>query len=943
MRIKQIHIVTDGDLVNLQIESLSDSLNVIQTTLGNDRDVSAEFQASLSDILHGKGRLTGSQDRSTASVTFEIGNSSIVRHLDRNHAHTRRWSTLQNLVDEKSVEKTPPPNAIIDSKVINKKRNVPTLPRLWQTFLSNAESLICGTDAPLVTRLLESYTRLIESSESFSASEVQLTRDDDLAPQPSKSQATGNSISRGKCCLLRARISEIETEMAELSRHQTNLPALLARRTHLSKRLKQPAPPLKTLSSSRESELLKEKQTLTDEHTILVEQQQRTRQHIADIELDLQACRPQRRGLEANHSRLGIAEDYQQLCVIRDRAIHDLTRLDRQCLKAQTEIRKINRRLDQATAKLRQTDTPSSKYSVEHRSLQTEIRRINGQIQCIERINWLEERRLNLQEQIDAEERSEPLNDLLEKANFWYRKLSDQNEGTLHLQPSSTHRNNGRPEKSLTVCIDRQPEARLTIFERHVASLACRLAVAEQLSNKTSSAPIIVRIPELKNSLTQDLSVHRHVANTLAEYSRLHGQIIVLTGDSQVASIFSDAGAKSHLATSTVDTDINQHSIREKNPIKTTGEPPRTIQASAEDEPHHPAAAREVIEEQTPIASKNNVIELSTNLDQVKLLATTLSASLSKFGITTIKNLIDTTDEQLAEIFTDRASEQSDIQQARSICELACSSPAITWFDATLLVGAGISSPAELQSCPAAELMLRTEEFLLTRKGQECLDHATASEISRLLTWLAAAHLSEHESGIHSDVSDSAPSPSEPLSAPPQLNIIAQRYEMVHLDKDAMNLDRQATGKQPEVSNAISLTTRVEQCPLIDQRTAKRLMEVGYQDLGSLMNVDPNLIADELGSPRINPKDIALWQSQIRLASQIPNLTAKQAKLLSHCEFDSIESVAAIQPNAIQKKLADYLRSGRGKRKFRGMKPPSAATVIEWTETCKSRTHRNAA
>lgn len=935
MRIKQIHIVTDGDLVDLKVESLADTLNVIQTSLNKDRDVGAEFQTSLCDILHGKTRFTGTGNRSTASVTLHIGDSRIVRHLDRSHAHTRRW--FQPLPPLESVSKQS---------------------ERWNNFLSKTESLICGTDTPLASRVIQSYLFLSESSNSEFRNELKSASDNSPVPKPSKHQSVANTISRGKRCLLRARISEIETELAELARHQTNLPALLARRTHLGKRLQQPAPPPKTISSSRQNELLKERQAITEQYDLVVEQQQKTRQHLADIELDLQDYRPER-NQETQQSESNAATDYQQLCMIRDRVIHDLTKLDRQCGMVLSEIKTINRRLEQANSHLRQLNTEASKHAVEQRSLELEIRRINGQIQCVERINWLEQRRLHLQEQLESEELIEPLHDLLEKANSWHERLTGQTEGILALQASKTQNEKLNSGNELIVYINGQPEETATMTARYLACLACRLAAAELLADQIAAIPLIVRVPSWEQ--TEDLapSTYLHFADALKEYSRLHGQVILLTRHSLVAATFTSAGAKSYHLNLSSETTIDENQPPRRSEVNTISDSPKTVDESEQVASDPITTEHRLTDNQTSIAAVPKTLEPSTSIYQTQLLANHLSEILSESGISTIGQLIETTDAALAEIFADQkladqkfadqkfddqenANQRNalgDTKQARAICKLALTSASINFFDAKVLVGAGINEPEELKACPAGELMLRTEKFLVTRKGQECLSSATASEISRLLTWLAAAHLSVHESLM----SDENPAPAEAPSTAPQLTVIAQRFNTEPIKKTATDNQGHATHREQTVAMGVPPTTRIDQCPLIDRDTAQRLMEAGYHDVQGFTRANPEFIVNELGSPRINPRDISLAQCQIRLTTEIPNLSSQQAKLLSHCEFTSIESIASTAPNELHKTLSEYLKSGRGKRKFRGMKPPSTETIIEWTESCKSLHHRNAA
>ena len=104
------------------------------------------------------------------------------------------------------------------------------------------------------------------------------------------------------------------------------------------------------------------------------------------------------------------------------------------------------------------------------------------------------------------------------------------------------------------------------------------------------------------------------------------------------------------------------------------------------------------------------------------------------------------------------------LQEYKAICSLLCNDSKLSLFDARILAGAGIQCSEQLKDCQPLDLLTRTETFLLTPEGQECLTKGSTDEICRMLTWLAAVHLSSIAQAEPAK-SDHSSLPFEPIEA----------------------------------------------------------------------------------------------------------------------------------------------------------------------------------
>ena len=95
------------------------------------------------------------------------------------------------------------------------------------------------------------------------------------------------------------------------------------------------------------------------------------------------------------------------------------------------------------------------------------------------------------------------------------------------------------------------------------------------------------------------------------------------------------------------------------------------------------------------------------------------------------------------------------IRRWQSECRLVCRVPQLRAFDARVLVGCGVSDPAQLTSIHPADLLDRVEAFLATEPGQRILRSGSSFELARITSWIAAgnsAHPNRYRSGRRENI-----------------------------------------------------------------------------------------------------------------------------------------------------------------------------------------------
>jgi hypothetical protein len=122
----------------------------------------------------------------------------------------------------------------------------------------------------------------------------------------------------------------------------------------------------------------------------------------------------------------------------------------------------------------------------------------------------------------------------------------------------------------------------------------------------------------------------------------------------------------------------------------------------------------------------------------------------------------------------------------------------------------------------------------------------------------------------------------------------------------------------------------VEAAPSIGPKTAARLAVVGISTIGDLLAAKPDATAKALGVRHITAADIAAWQAQTRLVMALPALSATAAQLLQGAGYDTVDAIAAAEPDRLAADILQYATTGAGERILRTGSAPDLESIKRW-------------
>ena len=149
---------------------------------------------------------------------------------------------------------------------------------------------------------------------------------------------------------------------------------------------------------------------------------------------------------------------------------------------------------------------------------------------------------------------------------------------------------------------------------------------------------------------------------------------------------------------------------------------------------------------------------------------------------------------------------------------------------------------------------------------------------------------------------------------------------------------RQSSDRTPRSSRLVyrlDLDSDLEDAPSIGKKTAARFATVGIESVKDFLNANPELTAQQIDARHISPNTIRQWQTQAKLACEIPNIYGHDAQILVGCGFDSPDEVANSKPANILQKVDDYGKTKEAEFVMRG-KVPDSEEVTNWIEWSKS-------
>lgn len=142
----------------------------------------------------------------------------------------------------------------------------------------------------------------------------------------------------------------------------------------------------------------------------------------------------------------------------------------------------------------------------------------------------------------------------------------------------------------------------------------------------------------------------------------------------------------------------------------------------------------------------------------------------------------------------------------------------------------------------------------------------------------------------------------------------------------------QPTQGKRKIAFRLDLKSPLEQAPSIGPKTAKRCQDEGIITVGDFLACDPDETALALNTRHVSPNAIRQWQTQARLACQIPCIYGHDAQILAACGFETPDEVAGSQPEMVLSLVKEYARTEEAKFVLRNGRCPDIREVSNWVE-----------
>jgi predicted flap endonuclease-1-like 5' DNA nuclease len=138
-------------------------------------------------------------------------------------------------------------------------------------------------------------------------------------------------------------------------------------------------------------------------------------------------------------------------------------------------------------------------------------------------------------------------------------------------------------------------------------------------------------------------------------------------------------------------------------------------------------------------------LSVDSPIDQAPSIDAVAASRLRSLKVTHVNHLMQQDSNRLADSLGLTNVDASTIRRWQAECRLACQVPQLRGFDAKVLVGCGVTTPAQLASMHPIDLLRDVEAFLATQRGQQILLSGSSQELSRLTSWIAAANAGFHQ------------------------------------------------------------------------------------------------------------------------------------------------------------------------------------------------------
>jgi nucleotidyltransferase/DNA polymerase involved in DNA repair/energy-coupling factor transporter ATP-binding protein EcfA2 len=147
-----------------------------------------------------------------------------------------------------------------------------------------------------------------------------------------------------------------------------------------------------------------------------------------------------------------------------------------------------------------------------------------------------------------------------------------------------------------------------------------------------------------------------------------------------------------------------------------------------------------------------------------------------------------------------------------------------------------------------------------------------------------------------------------------------------------------------EDAGKFHLTERhpIEDAPGMRSELGQRVRRLGFHSVGQWISADPQHLAHRLGNFVSSVELIARRQAEARLMCGVPQLRAFDARVLAGCGFTHPQSLAAMHPGRLLRRVETFLTTPEGQEIMRTATSYELSRITNWIASARSsHTSRN--
>ncbi len=128
----------------------------------------------------------------------------------------------------------------------------------------------------------------------------------------------------------------------------------------------------------------------------------------------------------------------------------------------------------------------------------------------------------------------------------------------------------------------------------------------------------------------------------------------------------------------------------------------------------------------------------------------------------------------------------------------------------------------------------------------------------------------------------------------------------------------------------LSVRAPIVEAPSIGPKTAARFEAIGIETVGDLLEASPATTARRLATRWIDQQRLADWQAQAELMCSVPDLIARDVKLLVGSGCRTPQKLADSDVDGLHKSIARFAVTSDGRRALRGASAPEKEDIARW-------------